>query len=209
VETLQLATLIAVGVVLALVLIVLIRTFRLRQPDLGAKLRDELRLAREDQTVSARSLREEVTASSRAAQDTVMVQLRESRDAMHQSLAEIGTSQQTHLTAVERRLIELTESTAQQQEQLRDRLAAHMLQLQEGNEKKLEEMRATVDEKLHDSLEKRLGESFTLVSERLEAVQRGLGEMTSLATGVGDLKRALTNVKVRGVWGEYQLHNIL
>ena len=78
-----------------------------------------------------------------------------------------------------------------------------------SNEKKLEEMRKTVDEKLHSTLEKRLGESFKLVSERLEAVQRGLGEMQNLATGVGDLKRVLGNVKERGTWGEYQLGAIL
>jgi DNA recombination protein RmuC len=81
--------------------------------------------------------------------------------------------------------------------------------LQEGNEKKLEEMRRTVDEKLHETLEKRLGESFKLVSERLEAVHKGLGEMQSLATGVGDLKRVLTNVKARGTWAEVQLGAIL
>jgi DNA recombination protein RmuC len=82
-------------------------------------------------------------------------------------------------------------------------------QIQESNEKKLEEMRRTVDEKLHETLEKRLGESFKIVSERLEAVQRGLGEMQSLATDVGGLKRVLTNVKERGTWGEYQLGAIL
>jgi DNA recombination protein RmuC len=81
--------------------------------------------------------------------------------------------------------------------------------MQEGNERKLDEMRKTVDEKLQTTLEKRLGESFRLVSERLEAVQKGLGEMQSLATGVGDLKRVLTNVKTRGTWGEIQLGNIL
>ena len=81
--------------------------------------------------------------------------------------------------------------------------------LQEGNEKKLEQMRQTVDEKLQSTLEKRLGESFKMVGEQLEAVQRGLGEMQSLATGVGDLKKVLTNVKARGTWGEYQLGNIL
>jgi DNA recombination protein RmuC len=70
-------------------------------------------------------------------------------------------------------------------------------------------MRQTVDEKLHDTLEKRLGESFKLVSDRLEAVQRGLGEMQNLATGVGDLKRVLTNVKVRGTWAEVQLGALL
>ena len=81
--------------------------------------------------------------------------------------------------------------------------------LQSGNEKKLEEMRVTVDEKLQKTLETRLGESFKQVSERLEAVHKGLGDMQSLATGVGDLKKVLTNVKSRGVLGEYQLENLL
>ena len=85
----------------------------------------------------------------------------------------------------------------------------HLKHLQEGNEKKLEQMRQTVDEKLQSTLEKRLGESFKIVGDQLEAVQRGLGEMQSLATGVGDLKKVLTNVKARGTWGEYQLGNIL
>jgi DNA recombination protein RmuC len=84
-----------------------------------------------------------------------------------------------------------------------------MKSLQENNEKKLDQMRQTVDEKLQSTLEKRLGESFKLVSERLEAVQRGLGDMQNLATGVGDLKRMLTNVKARGTWGEYQIGDIL
>ena len=85
----------------------------------------------------------------------------------------------------------------------------HLKQLHESNEKKLEQMRQTVDEKLQSTLEKRLGESFKIVGEQLEAVQRGLGEMKNLATGVGDLKKVLTNVKTRGTWGEYQLGNIL
>ena len=85
----------------------------------------------------------------------------------------------------------------------------HLKHLQESNEKKLEQMRQTVDEKLQSTLEKRLGESFKIVGDQLEAVQRGLGEMQSLATGVGDLKKVLTNVKARGTWGEYQLGNIL
>jgi len=92
---------------------------------------------------------------------------------------------------------------------MRDTVEKKIAALQEGNEKKLEEMRKTVDEKLHDTLEKRLGESFKLVSERLEAVHQGLGDMKQLAVGVGDLKRVLTNVKTRGVLGEYHLENIL
>lgn len=84
-----------------------------------------------------------------------------------------------------------------------------MARLQEENGKKLEEMRRTVDEKLHATLDKRLGESFSLVNERLEQVYKGLGEMQSLASGVGDLKKVLTNVKTRGVWGEMQLGALL
>ena len=94
----------------------------------------------------------------------------------------------------ERRLTEIRETMQKEMEKLRS-----------GNEEKLEKMRETVDEKLQGTLEKRIGESFKQVSEHLEAVQNGLGEMRSLATGVGDLKRVLTNVKSRGGWGEVQL----
>ena len=88
-------------------------------------------------------------------------------------------------------------------------VTGQLKELQEGNERKLDQMRQVVDEKLQGTLEKRLGESFKLVSERLEAVQRGLGEMQSLATGVGDLKRVLSNVKTRGTFGEVALGAIL
>ena len=93
--------------------------------------------------------------------------------------------------------------------QMRDTLEKKITEMQGSNEKKLDEMRITVDEKLQKTLEARLGESFKHVSERLEAVHKGLGDMQQLATGVGDLKRVLTNVKTRGVLGEYQLENIL
>jgi DNA recombination protein RmuC len=102
-----------------------------------------------------------------------------------------------------------TAATATKLDAVRDMVEKKITALQEGNERKLEEMRKTVDEKLQDTLEKRLGESFKLVSERLEAVHQGLGDMKQLAVGVGDLKRVLTNVKTRGVLGEYQLENIL
>ena len=81
--------------------------------------------------------------------------------------------------------------------------------LQEDNNRRLEQMRAVVDEKLQSTLEKRLADSFKQVSERLEQVYKGLGEMRSLATGVGDLKKVLTNVKTRGTWGEIRLSHIL
>ncbi len=93
--------------------------------------------------------------------------------------------------------------------ELRTAVDTRLAALQAGNEAKLDEMRKTVDEKLHATLEARLGESFKQVSERLEQVHRGLGEMATLATGVGDLKRVLTNVKTRGGWGEVQLETLL
>jgi DNA recombination protein RmuC len=99
--------------------------------------------------------------------------------------------------------------TGDRLDKMRETIERKVLELQLGNEKKLEEIRITVDEKLQKTLETRLGESFKLVSERLEAVHKGLGDMQQLATGVGDLKRVLTNVKSRGILGEYQLENIL
>jgi len=92
---------------------------------------------------------------------------------------------------------------------MRETLSQSVTKLQEDNAKKLEEMRLTVDEKLHATLDKRLNESFSLVNERLEQVYKGLGEMQTLASGVGDLKKVLTNVKTRGVWGEMQLGALL
>jgi DNA recombination protein RmuC len=103
----------------------------------------------------------------------------------------------------------LMESNEKRQETLRETLTANLDQLRKENEAKLEQMRLTVDEKLQGTLDQRLGESFKLVSDRLEQVHRGLGEMQTLATGVGDLKRVLTNVKSRGGWGEVQLGALL
>ena len=103
----------------------------------------------------------------------------------------------------------LSESNTRRMAEIRATLEEKLRELQGENAKKLEEMRQTVDEKLHATLEQRLGESFKLVSERLEKVHAGLGEMQQLALGVGDLKRVLTNVKTRGTWGEVQLEMLL
>ncbi|NPA25131.1 MAG: DNA recombination protein RmuC, partial [Deltaproteobacteria bacterium] len=124
-------------------------------------------------------------------------------------VTELGKIQSQNLTAVERRIRLLAEANETRLEQLRETVAEQLRELRKSNEQKLSEMRRTVDEKLQSTLEKRLGESFRLVSERLEAVQRGLGDMQSLASGVGDLKRMLTNVKTRGTWGEFQLGDLL
>jgi DNA recombination protein RmuC len=102
-----------------------------------------------------------------------------------------------------------SQRTAESLKDLRESVAARLSEIQQDNSRKLEQMRITVDEKLHNTLELRLGESFRLVSERLELVHKGLGEMQTLASGVGDLKKVLSNVKVRGSWGEVQLDSLL
>ncbi|MFN6322802.1 MAG: DNA recombination protein RmuC [Burkholderiales bacterium] len=123
-------------------------------------------------------------------------------DSFSLQLARFGEQQQA-------RIRELTELNERRLGEIRSTLEQKIKDLQTDNSAKLEQMRHTVDERLHATLEQRLGESFKLVSDRLEAVQRGLGEMQSLAQGVGDLKRVLTNVKTRGTWGEVQLDQLL
>jgi DNA recombination protein RmuC len=111
--------------------------------------------------------------------------------------------------AMSQQLASLVQGTQQNAEQLRTALNERLAAIQADNTAKLEEMRRTVDEKLHATLEQRLGESFKLVSDRLEQVHKGLGEMQTLASSVGDLKRVMTNVKSRGTWGEVQLGAII
>jgi len=126
-----------------------------------------------------------------------------------QRLADAARAQADHARQTGERLVQLTTSTEQRLEAVRATVEQRLEGLRTENAKKLDEMRATVDEKLQTTLETRLGESFKLVSERLEQVHRGLGEMQGLAAGVGDLKRVLTNVKSRGTWGEVQLGALL
>ncbi len=133
---------------------------------------------------------------------TLIVQSQTARDEQGQSL-------QRFAETLNQTLATLTESNAQRMGEIRSTLEQKIQQLQADNASKLEEMRKTVDEKLHATLEQRLGESFKQVSDRLEKVHQGLGEMQQLAIGVGDLKRVLTNVKTRGTWGEMQLEMVL
>ncbi len=161
-------------------------------------IREEFRVAREESAHAARNLREEVSGGQKSSMDTLV-----------KTIGEMRKSQSDQLGSIAQRIQELTASNTSGLETLRRTIDTQLKHLQESNEKKLDQMRETVDEKLQSTLEKRLGESFKLVSERLEAVQHGLGEMQNLATGVGDLKRMLTNVKARGTWGEVQLSALL
>ncbi|KAB0669825.1 DNA recombination protein RmuC [Oryzomonas sagensis] len=161
-------------------------------------LRDELARNREEAQLSARQGREEGTSLVGALGDSLL-----------KRMSEIAGLQKNQLDIFAGQLKNLTASNEGRLDKLRETVEDRLRLIQEDNARKLEQMRATVDEKLHDTLEKRLGESFKLVSERLELVQRGLGEMQTLASGVGDLKKVLTNVKTRGTFGEVQLASLL
>jgi DNA recombination protein RmuC len=130
-------------------------------------------------------------------------------DALGGRFDSFNQTQEMRLQRVTGILDEKLTLNEQRIERMRETLQANVNKMQADNAQKLEEMRLTVDEKLHTTLDKRLGESFSLVNERLEQVYKGLGEMHTLANGVGDLKRVLTNVKTRGIWGEVQLGALL
>jgi DNA recombination protein RmuC len=169
-----------------------------RQNQTEIRIKDEIARNREETTSSAKYAREELSKT-----------LRDSSDSLLRRMTENAGMQKDQLDSFSKQLSELTKRNEEKIESMRKTLENQLRTLQEDNSRKLEQMRATVDEKLQSTLEKRLGESFKQVSERLEQVYKGLGEMRNLATGVGDLKKVLTNVKTRGTWGEIQLGNIL
>jgi DNA recombination protein RmuC len=131
------------------------------------------------------------------------------QDSLLARMNEIAGFQKNQLNIFTEQLSRMTTSNEQKLDRMRQTVEDKLKLIQDDNNQKLEQMRLTVDEKLHTTLENRLGESFKLVSERLELVHKGIGEMQTLASGVGDLKKVLTNVKTRGIWGEIQLGNIL
>ena len=157
-------------------------------------------------------LREEMNrqeATLLAAQAENTRDLMQYTDALNQRFDILSQTQEMRLHRIAATLDEKLSANDQRTEKLRESLAESMHKLQKENAEKLEKMRQTVDEKLHETLNRRLGESFSLVNERLEQVYKGLGEMQTLASGVGDLKKVLTNVKTRGIWGEVQLGSLL
>lgn len=153
--------------------------------------------------------RRETGDNAQRIREELAVSLRNFGELITQTMANANATQKENFFALLNKQSEQNNNTSGKLDQMRETLEKKISDMQSGNERKLDEMRATVDEKLQKTLETRLGESFKLVSERLEAVHKGLGDMQQLATGVGDLKRVLTNVKSRGVLGEYQLESIL
>ena len=153
---------------------------------------------RTESATGAKQLREEVIAA-----------LKGITEATTATMGELANLQKTQLETMSSAIGKLSESNEKKLEAVRVTVEGKLQSIQVDNARQLEQMRQTVDEKLQGTLEKRLGESFKQVSERLEQVHKGLGEMQTLATGVGDLKKVLTNVKTRGTWGEVQLGALL
>jgi DNA recombination protein RmuC len=166
--------------------------------DFERDLKLDLSNARTEQAAAGQTARAELAAT-----------LGRHTQAMQQQLTGMAGTQNEQLKLFGERLAQLTQTNEQRLEAVRATLEQRLDLLRSENAKKLDEMRATVDEKLQATLEQRLGQSFKQVSDRLEQVHKGLGEMQSLAAGVGDLKKVLTNVKSRGGWGEVQLGTLL
>ena len=162
------------------------------------RMSEEVAKSREELSKTAREQRQELTAAFATFGDSVVQRMRD-----------VAAIQKTQLEGMAVAIAKLTDSNEKKLEAVRVTVEARLQGMQADNAKQLDLMRQTVDEKLQGTLEKRLGESFKQVSERLELVHKGLGEMQTLATGVGDLKKVLTNVKTRGTWGEVQLGALL
>lgn len=177
---------------------------------------DNVRLEREvrrEISDNARSGRQEMASTFATFQQTLVQQSAEAirtQNAQIDAFAQqLTLLQKTLSDTLSTQLQSVSESNARRMVEVRETLAQQLAQLQQTNSAKLDEMRKTVDEKLHATLETRLGESFKQVADRLEQVHKGLGEMQTLAQGVGDLKHLLTNVKTRGIFGEAQLSALL
>jgi len=154
-------------------------------------------------------LQERAAASARESREELGRALKAFGESFTESVRDFNETQRQKFDGLINRQSDLLQSTELKLEKMRETIETRLRLMQEDNTDKLEKMRATVDEKLHATLERRLGESFKLVSDRLEMVHKGLGEMQSLAVGVGDLKKVLSNVKTRGILGEIQLGSIL
>jgi len=161
-------------------------------------IRDEFDRSRNENQNAFKSNREELNNSLKSFENTFTQNVKDFNELQKQKFDDLANKQENIKKETENKLKEIRET-----------VEGKLNHIQEDNNKKLEEMRKTVDEKLQESVEKRFNESFKLITERLEAVHKGLGEMQTLAIGVGDLKKVLTNVKTRGTFGEVQLGTIL
>jgi DNA recombination protein RmuC len=224
-DPLTIAAFAALVVLVVLAVVILLRLAalaRLREDELRGAVRDAADLRAKLEALNTqvahveRDIRQDL-ANTRAEQGTAATGLRTEvgdaigrfREMTQQQLTDMAGLQHRQLQGFGEQLTKLTSSNELRLDAVRVTVEQRLDALRTDNTAKLEQMRATVDEKLQTTLEQRLGDSFKIVSDRLEQVHRGLGEMQTLATGVGDLKRVMTNVKMRGGWGEVQLATLL
>ena len=195
---------------IALFVVILVVLFLMRKQltsietdqDRANSLRDEI-------SRSEQGIKDEVRSSQRTISETLIKHLQSTGEMLGSNLTELGKAQTRELENVTKSTNNLTQSNETRIENVRKTVDSRLQTMQDSNERKLDEMRKTVDEQLQSTLKNRLTESFKIVNDNLESVQKGLGEMQGLASDVGNLQRVITNVNDRGTWGEVQLGAIL
>lgn len=224
----------AIGLLIAIMLLILFRKPAGNQKALSAAmersnwqlgqidplLRTELAQSRGEMQKMAQELRLELNAGLKDLNELLLAYAKDTRSELSKGLKsfegqfasnvrELNELQRQKFTDLSLKQEQVKGDTELKLERIRETVERKLYQIQEDSGRKLEEMRQTVEEKLQSTLEKRFNDSFTLISERLELVHKGLGEMQVLASSVGDIKKVMSNVKSRGILGEYQLANIL
>jgi DNA recombination protein RmuC len=215
-DALTFILIIALVVLIVLVVVVLVRTGSGAGARETAELRTRIEVLTATNADFERDLRQDLasarteqSAAAQAARTELRTILEQHAQMMREQLHGIAGAQNEQRKQVADRVSDFTKSNEQRLEAVRSTVEARLDVLRNENTQKLDQMRATVDEKLQTTLDERLGQSFKQVADRLEQVHKGLGDMQTLAIGVGDLKRVLTNVKRRGTWGEMQLGALL
>ena len=192
--------------VLVILIIVLLSVLLSRNSNSGlARLESLLVSIEKNQDKAEQTIKNETDQNRKEAASNA----KDLREEIANNMTNIANLQKDQLDTFSKQLNTLTKSNEQRMDKIRETVEERLKSLQDDNAVKLDKMRETVDEKLHKTLEERLGQSFKIVSERLELVHKGLGEMQNLAAGVGDLKKVLSNVKTRGILGEILLGNLL
>lgn len=198
------------GIAIISLIFIVILTIKKRSQNIDLNsIISEIKRQNEYLEKTMKNLFESLFSSTKQLNEFVLTAVKNYNESVSNFLAELQRTQAQQLNSIESRLNEILKENDGKLNRIADIISENLKSLQDRNERKLEQMRQTVDEKLSSTLERRLGESVKIITQGLDTVSKGLGEMQSLATGVGDLKRVLTNVKTRGGWGEVQLSSLL
>ena len=198
------------GIAIISLIFIVILTIKKKSQNIDlSSIISEIKRQNEYLEKTMKNLFESLFSSTKQLNEFVLTAVKNYNESVSNFLAELQRTQAQQLNSIESRLNEILKENDGKLNRIADIISENLKSLQDRNERKLEQMRQTVNEKLSSTLERRLGESVKIITQGLDTVSKGLGEMQSLATGVGDLKRVLTNVKTRGGWGEVQLSSLL